>query len=53
MSEFFTYTIYRDGPKVGITFKPTPSLSYSDLNQLIIDLRHVRDDLYDHMEDGS
>lgn len=54
-SDYFTYTISRSRipgatGAVGITFKPTPSLSHAELGKLIIDLKKVQDAM-DHPED--
>jgi len=52
-SQFFTYAIYSSRfpspPAVGITFKPTPSLSLAELHKLITDLQRV----HEYMKQGE
>jgi hypothetical protein len=46
---YCSHTIYRATPersaRVGITIKPTPSLSYADLQRLIGELEAIRDEM--------
>jgi hypothetical protein len=32
---YFSFTVYRLASRVGITFQPTPSLSYKELREMI------------------
>jgi hypothetical protein len=51
--KYFTYTIYGNGRKVGITFAPMPSLSYQELLDLINELRKVKREMFGKGGEGA